>query len=155
MLAHGKELGADPLEHRLRSRARQQRPLNFEGKKKRTSFLPSNWSFRPFWLSLPTCNYWLIPGMENVRHLRWSSAARLLTPVTRGLLLTHLLIQTWLWRIEFCLSGLPRGPTEKTERLMGKGESDLREQEMGVRELGTICLTCRVYHQRQSSRHST
>lgn len=45
ILQHHRELGAGPREHGLGSRARQQRPLNF---KERNSFLPSNWSFRPF-----------------------------------------------------------------------------------------------------------
>lgn len=41
---HG-ELGPGPHEHGLGSRALYQGPLNF---KERNSFLPSNWSFRPF-----------------------------------------------------------------------------------------------------------
>lgn len=44
-LRHRRELGAGPRERGLGSRALQQGPLNF---KERNSFLPSNWSFRPF-----------------------------------------------------------------------------------------------------------
>lgn len=74
LLRHRRELGTGPLEHRLGSRALQQGPLNFE---ERNSFLPSNWSFRPFWLSLPTCNYQLIRARKNVSHLDQSRAVSL------------------------------------------------------------------------------
>lgn len=45
ILRHHGELGTGPCEQGLGSRALQQGPLNF---KERNSFLPSNWSFRPF-----------------------------------------------------------------------------------------------------------
>lgn len=71
ILRHRRELGAGPYEHPWGSRALQQRSLNF---KERNSSLPSNWSFRPFWLSLPTCNYQLIWVRKNVSHLDQSRA---------------------------------------------------------------------------------
>lgn len=88
--------------------------------------MPSNWSFRPFWLSLPTCNYWLIPGKENVSFLNQSSASSLLTWVTQGLVC----ISSGKPDLKgkFCCASLHLGPVEKT-----KG------QEVG---LGSWILVC-------------
>lgn len=101
-----------------------------ELKKKETSFLPSNWSFRPFWLSLPTCNYWLIPGEENVSYLNQSSASSLLTWVTQGLVC----ISSCKPDLEgkFCCASLHLGPVEKTKGLMGRWGVRPKGQEVGV-----------------------
>lgn len=109
--------------------------------------MPSNWSFRPFWLSLPTCNYWLIPGEENVSYLNQSSASSLLTWVTQGLVC----ISSYEPDLEgkFCCASLRLGPVEKTKGLMGRWRgSDLRDKKWGW-EAGYECASCGGYAQRQ------